>query len=109
MLERARSMASDVPNVLGALGQAYALAGRTADARNCLERLDNMSRQGRVPSSCLAIVHLGLGENHKALDYLLAACRQRELSLMVLKVHPVYDPLRSEPEFKELLKKIGLA
>jgi serine/threonine-protein kinase len=54
-----------------------------------------------------AIVHMGLGENDRALDFLERACELRDPPLTVLKTHPLYDPLRAEPRFQVLLGRLG--
>ena len=56
-----------------------------------------------------ALVHTGLGENQRALDWLDTACERRELPLCNSKVHPGYQPLRAESRFAALLARIGLA
>jgi serine/threonine-protein kinase len=109
MLEKGRTLAGDVPNILGVMGQVYALAGEPARAREVLVKLAELAARSYVPSTVFAIVHLGLGENHRALEWLETGCDQRELPLSALKVHPVYDPLRSEPRFQVMLKRLRLA
>ena len=54
-------------------------------------------------------MHLGLGENERALEWLEAGAERLQMSLSALKVHPVYDPLRHEPRFQALLRRLGLA
>ncbi len=95
MLEKGRSLAGDVPNILGAMGQVYALGGETERARELLAQLEQKGQDAWVPSTVFAIVHLGLGEHDRALDWLERGCRQHELPMTSLKVHPVYDPLRA--------------
>lgn len=107
-LEKGRSLGGDLPNILGALGQAHALAGHWDEARALLEKLDVVSRTRYVPSTCSAIIHLGLGENQRALDLLEIGCEHREIALVGIKVHPVYDDLRGEPRFIELLRRLHL-
>src|SRR5512139_85604 len=67
MLQKGRSMAGDLPNILGALGQTYALAGQPTEARRLLEELTRQSMQKYVPSSSFALIHVGLGEKDEAL------------------------------------------
>jgi hypothetical protein len=109
MLETARSLAGDVPTVIGALGQAFALAGRTADAHRCIAELAAISKQRYVPSVSLAVIYIGLGDHRKALDLLRTACYNRDLAVTAFKVHPIYDPLRADPGFQALVRRIGLA
>jgi adenylate cyclase len=62
-----------------------------------------------VSKSCFGLVHLGLGEQDRALDFLEQGFERRDLSLVVLNVHPAYDALRDEPRFKSLVRRIGLS
>jgi serine/threonine-protein kinase len=108
MLQKAHDSAAGVPNILAALGQTLALAGRIGEARACLDRLHSLARTRYVPSTCFAILHLGLGEPARSLEWLEKSCDQRELPLTLIRVHPVYDPLRAEPRFQALLSRMGL-
>jgi serine/threonine-protein kinase len=108
MLQKARSLAGDVPNLLGALGQAYARAGREQDARALLARLEELSKHRYVPSTSVAMIYAGLGENARALDWLETASRRRELTVSAIGVHPGYDTLRGEPRLASLMVRIGL-
>jgi TolB-like protein/Flp pilus assembly protein TadD len=109
MLQKGRSLSGDLPSILGALGQTYALAKRPADARRLLEELAELAKRRHVASTCFALIHLGLGEKEQALDWLETGARGRELALAGLGVHPAYDNLRGEPRFQALLRKLGLA
>ena len=107
-LERARELGGDVPSILSALGEVLARAGRRAEALGLLKELEVLSQKRWVPASCFAILHLGLGDHSTALTCLEAATDAREMPVTALKVHPLYDPLRSEPRFERLLERIGL-
>lgn len=107
MFEEGRKLGGDVQSLLGALGQACALAGREGDARRLLQELTQLSQQRYVPCTAVAIIHLGLAEIEQALRWLERGCAQHELPVSGLKVHPVYDPLRTEPAFQSLLERIG--
>ena len=107
MFDKARSITGDLPSIMGALGQTLALSGKKDEARQCLRKLEEMSRSRHVQSAAFAILHLGLGEVDHCLTWLEIACEQHESQIVALKVHPVYDPLRSEPRFKTILQRIG--
>jgi TolB-like protein/Tfp pilus assembly protein PilF len=107
-LEKGRALGGAIPNVLGALGQAHALAGRPERARALMEELIVLSRQRYVPATCYAMVHLGLGEKDLALQSLEAGCDRREFSMVALAVHPVYDCLRDEPRYRAMVHRMGL-
>jgi len=107
MFEKALNIAGETPNIIAALGQTLALAGRRREACECLERLTAMAQQRHLSSSCFAILHLGLGDVEKSLDWLEHGCDQHELQIGGVHVHPVYDPLRGEPRFQKILERIG--
>ena len=108
MLLKGKELGGDIPPLLGALGQAYGLAGQHVEARSVLHRLGELAVDGSVPSTAFAMVHIGLGEHERALERLETACFRRELQVCAIKVHPGYDALRGHPRFQALLQKIGL-
>jgi len=66
-----------------------------------------MASQRHLASSCFAILYLGLGDIEKSLTWLEHACDQHESQIAGVHVHPVYDPLRSEPRFQQILRRVG--
>jgi TolB-like protein/Flp pilus assembly protein TadD len=106
-LRKGRQLAGDLPNILGALGQAYGLAGDDAAARGILAQLADLAAHRPVRFTCFALVHLGLGETEQALDFLERATNAREANVACLYVHPLWDPLRSQPRFRKLLNQTG--
>jgi serine/threonine-protein kinase len=109
MFLKAQSLSGELPNLLGALGQAYAQAGMETAAREMLHKLKAQAEHGYVPGTCLALIHIGLAENEKALEYLELGAQRRDLPVVTLKVHPAYDPLRDSPRFQALLRTIGFS
>lgn len=93
---------------LPALAHAYALAGRTQEARIILEETKNDKTGRYVASPMIARIHLGLGEFETALDYLEKGIEEHSYWMVFLKIDPVYDPIRSHPRFAELLKLTSL-
>lgn len=106
LFERARALGGDVPSVLAALGDTLARAGFVWEARSLLDELQAAAKTRWVPASAFAMVNVGLGDHQAAIGYLETACNRREM-VGGLKVHPAYDPLRSEPRFQRLLERIG--
>jgi len=93
---------------LAALGHAYAMAGQQAEARKILKELTAVSQREYVPLYEIAVLYMGLGEKEQALAKLQAAWQEHSGRLYYLMVDPRLDPLRSDPRFKDFLRRIGL-
>jgi serine/threonine protein kinase/TolB-like protein/Flp pilus assembly protein TadD len=87
---------------------AAALVGDKREAVAALEGLEKASGEREVPA-LIALIHLALGEKQAALDWLEKAYQARDVWLLFFKVEPEFDPLRSEPRFQELLRRLKLA
>jgi TolB-like protein/Flp pilus assembly protein TadD len=107
MYETAREYCGDVPNLLGALGQAYASAGCTDKARHLLRSLLQMANRTYVGATCVAMVYIGLGEYEEAINWLEKGVRERHIGVTAMGVHPAYDPMRTNPRFEALVSRIG--
>ena len=107
-LEKARSLSGNHPAMLMGLGNMYGVAGRKAEARQILQQLNGMAKTRYVPAVYFAGLYTGLGEKDKAFQWLNTAYQQRTDYLIYLNVEPMADPLRSDPRFKDLLRRIGL-
>jgi tetratricopeptide (TPR) repeat protein len=106
-LDRARALAPDVPNIFGALGQAYALRGNKSEARAILRELENLANDRYSPGVPFAMIYIGLGEYDNALDALESSADMRDLSLAAVNIHPVYDPIRGSSRFRRLVERLG--
>jgi DNA-binding winged helix-turn-helix (wHTH) protein/TolB-like protein/Flp pilus assembly protein TadD len=100
--------AKDNPDSRALLGYAYAMAGRKSEARKILDELQQISKQKYVASAPIATIYIGLGNKDQALKWLEKAYDERLWEMGMLKVNPVFDPLRSDPRFMRLLTQIGL-
>ena len=90
-----------------ALAQIYAAAGREEDARKIITRVEGEALGGNDYRG-MALVYTALGENDMAFSWLEKSYEKNEESLCSLKIDPKMDPLRSDPRFNTLLRKIGL-
>ena len=93
---------------LGYLGLAYGLAGRRAEAREVLSQLERRAASQDVRPIHFAWVHVGLGENQTALDWLETAYAKHNTNVLFVRCVPFYDPLRSEPRYAQLLARLNL-
>ena len=107
-LERVADISDRRPAVLGVLVRAYAHAGHRREALQVLDELHRMNQAGYVPAAAFVNAYLGLGDSERAFAWLERASRERSNILQFLKVHPVFDPLRSDPRFAEFLRRANL-
>ncbi|HEX9166399.1 MAG TPA: protein kinase [Gemmatimonadales bacterium] len=103
--ERAAGMAAP-PFVTAYLGFAYGAAGQRDKALGTLERLRAISPGGQVAPFNLAMVHLGLGDKSRAIDYIEQALAADSQMIPWLGRDAMFDSLRSEPRFQALLRKL---
>jgi TolB-like protein/DNA-binding winged helix-turn-helix (wHTH) protein/Tfp pilus assembly protein PilF len=88
------------------------VSGRSGDrarAKLAMQQLEQLKRHHTLDSLSLAVAYIGMGNNDLALAWLEKAYREHSGSLTALKVDPIYDPLRGDPRFQALVRRIGLA
>jgi TolB-like protein/Tfp pilus assembly protein PilF len=107
-LEKAVAGSSRSPGVIGVLIRAYAHAGRRDDALHLLAELKARAKEGYVPAGAFVNAYLGLGDNEEAFVWLERAYQEKSNILSFVKVHPYFDPIRSDPRFVDLVRRIGL-
>ncbi|MFZ1014859.1 MAG: tetratricopeptide repeat protein [Terracidiphilus sp.] len=107
-LEEAVSVTNRSPGVISALIWAYAHAGRRADALRLLGELKKRQQIGYVPAGAFVNAYLGLGDNEDAFAWFERAYREQSNILIYIKVFPLYDPLRGDPRFQDLVRRVGL-
>lgn len=98
----------DIPVVHALLGHAYAVSGRTKDARRELSKLEAAAAERYVPPSYFAILWMGLGDNKQALMWLDRGYKDRSEHMLYIGLEPLVDPLRRDPRFISLMKKVAL-
>jgi len=90
------------------LGYAYAVAGRRGDGQLIIDELQMQSKQKYVSAYFIAVIYSGFGDKDQAFTWLEKAYQERHPYLTLLKVEPVFDNLRSDSRYAELLRKVGL-
>lgn len=112
--EKAIAMLKKTDELLGGdtetcalLGYAYGMWGKRREALTVLQELQSQAKRKYIPPFLLSYVYLGLKEKDKALEWLEKAYWERSYSLMNLNVDPIYDSLRSDVRFTNMLHRIG--
>jgi len=90
------------------LAYTYGRAGQQPEAQRALDKLLELNRRQQIDPSALIWAYIGMGNKDQAVIWLEKAYSQHS-SLTTLKVDPIYDPLRSDPRFQDLLRRVGLA
>jgi serine/threonine-protein kinase len=106
-LQKSIPLSGDSPDEPASLGLAYALSGKSGEARKIMEELKQRSKRKYLSSIIIANLHAALGEKDQAFALLDKAYDERDTLLILLKVEPMFDPLRSDPRFTDLLRRVG--
>jgi TolB-like protein/DNA-binding winged helix-turn-helix (wHTH) protein/Tfp pilus assembly protein PilF len=109
VLEKAVSITARSPGTIGVLVRAYADAGRRTDALRLLAELKSRKQARYVPAAAFVNAYLGLGDYDQAFAWLERAYQEQSNILLFLKVHPFFDPIRDDPRFADLVRRVGLA
>ena len=100
--------APEDPGVMALLGHEYAVSGQVGDAHKILTRLQQMRSQRYVPALYIAMVWTGLHDRDRAFEWLDKVYDEDCEYLVYLPTEPMADPLRNDPRFPQLLRKLGL-
>jgi serine/threonine protein kinase/tetratricopeptide (TPR) repeat protein len=106
--QRALELEVDGHEALVMLGHLYAVSGNRAKAMAILEQLNELYKQKKASAYDLAVIYAGLDERDQALEWLRKAYEERTGGLLLLKVEPVFDNIRSDPRYQDLLRSMNL-
>jgi TolB-like protein/DNA-binding winged helix-turn-helix (wHTH) protein/Tfp pilus assembly protein PilF len=107
LLEKAVSVSARSPDIVAALIVADSQAGRRSDALRLLAELKRRKQSGYVPAGAFVTSYIGLGDNEQAFAWLEQAYKERCSLLLLAQVHPLFDPLRGDPRFGDLVHRVG--
>ncbi|MGB7068711.1 MAG: protein kinase [Pyrinomonadaceae bacterium] len=96
------------PDEPAMLAVAYAYSGNTKEARKILDELRTRSSKQYIAPTVFAFIHIALGEKDEAFAMLDRAVAESDPLLLLLNVEPFFDPLRSDPRFHDLVRRLGL-
>ena len=89
------------------IGYIYGAAGKMDEAQEILNYYLELSKKQFVRPVIFAFIYIGLGEKDKAFEWLEKTYEQREAFLDLIKVEPMYDSLRSDPRFQDLVERMN--
>src|SRR6266403_31926 len=108
-LEKYSTLSRRSATSLAFLAYSYARLGERKEALRMIEELKATSKQSLVPALFVALVYTGLEDKDQAFTWLEKAYEERFNRLAYLKVEALWDPLRSDPRFADLIRRVGIA
>ena len=106
--QKALKLSGEDAELLSARGHFHAALGERDKASEVIELLEERAKTAYVPAYLVARVYLGSGENDRVFEWLDKACEERYGYLAYLNVDPVFDSIRSDARFAELVRRVGL-
>ena len=106
--ERVLSL-SGSPELAASIGEDFAKSGYKGVLRSWLDGLTEISKHRYVSSYSIAEGYMRMNERNKALQWLEKAYEDHDSGLVSIAVEPMLDPLRSEPRFRSILKRMKLS
>ena len=106
--EKGVNLSGGSPLMRAALAHTYGISGRTNEALKVLDELATLAKQKYVAPHFFAGIHIGLGENERAMEYLEKSFEEHSHWLIYLHIDPSMDALRGSPRFQDLLRRVGL-
>ncbi len=87
------------------LGFAYGMAGKKAEAQDIVSKLQALSQRRYISGLYFAIVYAGLKDNERTIHHLNEAFHARHPGLVLIRIDPTFDHLRTDEKFKELVRR----
>ena len=99
---------SGSPDLAASIGADYAQSGYPGVMQSWLEGLKEVSKRGYVSAYNIAQIYAQLGEKAQAMTWLEQALNQRDSKLTYVKVEPAFDSVRSDPQFQQIVQRLGM-
>ncbi|HLJ42562.1 MAG TPA: protein kinase [Candidatus Acidoferrales bacterium] len=106
--EKGVNLSGGSPLMRAALAHTYGESGKAKEALQVLDDLTELAKRKYVAPHFFAGIHIGLGENERAIEYLEKSWEDHSHWLIYLHLDPSMDALRSNPGFQDLLRRVGL-
>jgi len=108
VLEKTVSIMHRSPGSIELLATAYAHAGRRTGALRLIDELKQRRQTSYIPAGAFINPYLALGDYDQAFAWFERAYQEKSNILQFLKVHPFFDPVRGDPRFADLVRRVGL-
>jgi TolB-like protein/DNA-binding winged helix-turn-helix (wHTH) protein/Flp pilus assembly protein TadD len=107
-LELGASRSHRSPMMLGALAGAYGRDGQRARGLRIVDELISLRKANYVTAGAFVFAYMGLGEYEQGFAWLERGFAERTTIMAFIKVNPIYDPVRTDPRFMDLVRRVGL-
>jgi serine/threonine-protein kinase len=108
-LEKTLDLSGRDPEVVALLGVANGVAGRKEQAQALLHELEQRFERSYISPVDVSTVFVGLRDHDRAFEWLEKGYQVRDSNILRLKAIPEFEPLRSDPRFAELIRRVGLS
>lgn len=108
-LQHALSLSPGDHVTLSTLARAQAVAGKENEARRTLDELKALASRRYLSSGSIALIYASLGDLDVAFDWLEKAFENKDIEMVWLRVDPIFDPLRSDSRFSDLVERVAPA
>jgi eukaryotic-like serine/threonine-protein kinase len=109
--ERAKALPGQSPSgsatSISDIARAMARGGRRPEALQIVRRLEADRKRGYGSAASIAQIYIALDDKDRAFRWLERAYEERDENMILLKVLPAYDPVRADPRFQDLLRRVG--
>ena len=106
--EKGVKLSGGSPLMRAALAHTLGAAGKAEEARQTLDDLTELAKRKYVAPYFFAGIHVGLGEHERAIEYLRKCYEEHSHWLIYLHLDPSMDDLRENPDFQDLVQRLGL-
>ena len=107
-LDRARPISENWSWIVAGIGIVDAMLGERAEAEKIIAELRARSSTEYIDPVFIAFIHIYLGDKDQAFAWMDRGVQERSGQILWLKIEPLFDPIRSDPRFDELVHRMGL-
>src|SRR5262245_2863044 len=107
-LQKGFDLSGGESEMAGALGHAYAVAGKRGEAEKLIGALQERSKRQYVAPIDIALIHLGLRSMNAAFEWLDKSYEDRSTWLTWIKVDPRFDEIRDDPRYRDLIRRMKI-